>query len=701
MRNIKYTWLILAVIMLLPFSLKAQHSNDGSAFRIMESNAEGISISFELPDWKLERVEDKGETLSKIKVEDTQYIFLGEEETLPVFTTMIAVPYSGGVSLRELHVAEESRTQVKLDFDSILANEKAAGRYVEELYPEVPVRISEPKVMRDFRVVSVNVYPFQYDQDRKQLLSRQNMDIRIDFDRGPSVNEVSPPQNYSSAFEPIYRGLILNYDEALNRETEYASPRMLVIYGNYSDTTYLAQVNSYVAWKRQKGYIVNAVSTATTGTSNTAIKSYIQTQYNNAATKPDYIVLIGDTTGSMPIPSYSSYIDYYYTWLAGNDNLGDAVIGRISVETTQDMIDYMAKINSLEQNLNLATADWLDRMVLVGDTSPSGISQIYTNEYVYDASRTINPDYTYTKVYADSPSSTTINTAINEGVVFYNYRGYIGMSGWPSYMTQMNNAYKLFHAVFITCATGNFYYGTSTTEEVVRYGTAASLGGSVTAIGMATSSTHTPMNNCLDVGIFHGIYPLGMRDMGSAMLYGKLYLEAVYGVSNSTQAYNFAGYCNLIGDPTAEIYVSIPSTFNVIAPASIPAGTTGMEVRVLDSASQPVEGASVALTNSSGLQVIAFTDPQGSAVLEFSGSLSGSLTLTVDKNDYKPATSIISIESAGGAVFAGTLIDDDEDGPSSGNGDGIANSGETMELYVSLENTSASTLLLNANVSCL
>lgn len=695
-----YAWFILAFIILIPFTLQAQAGPGGSVFRITENAKNGIRINFQLPDWELETVETKGETLSRVNIDGTQYIFIGEEETLPVFTTMIAVPYSGGVSLKELDVAEQSRTQVKLDFDSILANKKATGRYVEELYPEVPVMISEPKVLRDFRVVSVNVYPFQYDQDRKQLLSRQNMDIRIDFDGGPSVNEISPPQNYSSAFEPMYRGLILNYEDALDRETTYASPRMLVIYGNYSDTTYLAQVNSYVAWKRQKGFVVNSVSTATAGTSSTAIKSYIQSQYNNTSTRPDYIVLIGDATGNIQIPSYSSYIDYYYTWLAGNDNLGDAVIGRISVETTQDMIDYMAKINSLEQNLNLGTADWLDRMVLVGDTNPSGISQVYTNEYVYDASIAINPDYTYTKVYADSPSSTTINTAINQGVAFYNYRGYIGMSGWPSYMNQMNNAYKLFHAVFITCATGNYYNGTSTTEEVVRYGTAASLGGSVTAIGMATSSTHTPMNNCLDVGIFHGIYPLGMRDMGSAMLYGKLYLDAVYGVSNSTQAYNFAGYCNLIGDPTAEVYVSIPSTFNVTAPASIPAGTTGIEVSVLDAASQPVEGAFVTLTNTSGLQVIAFTDQQGSAVLEFSGSLGGNLTLTVDKNDFKPASSIISIESAGGTVFAGTMIDDDEDGPSSGNGDGIANSGETMELYVSLENTSSSTLLLSADASC-
>ena len=48
------------------------------------------------------------------------------------------------------------------------------------------------------------------------------------------------------------------------------------------------------------------------------------------------------------------------------------------------------------------------------------------------------------------------------------------------------------------------------------------------------------MNNCLDVGIFHGIYPLGMHNAGEAMLCSKLYLCTVYGINYSTQAYNFS-----------------------------------------------------------------------------------------------------------------------------------------------------------------
>ncbi len=691
--NLKTMFWPLLAALILPLAVWASPAE--SPFSITRSSETSLQLHFDLPSWTLENTDREGESLQKVKVEGTPYLFIEEQETLPVFSATLAIPYSGGASLSVINSASQALGQYDLDFSASLNGERLAGRFAEARYPANPAVISEPQVIRDFRVVTVNLYPFQYDPDTRQLTVRESFDLRIDFTGGPGVNEIAPPQSYSQAFDKIYRGLILNYDQALDREISYTSPRILVIYGNYSDATYLAKVNEYVTWKRQKGFLVTAVSTNVAGTNYTAIKTYIQNQYNNLATRPDYITIIGDDSGTIGVPTYYTYMDYYYTWLAGSDNLGDVIIGRISADTASEMVDYMGKIRSLEKNVDLGTAAWLDRMVLVGDTASSGISTIYTNEYIHDHSLAVNPDYTYTELYTSGPSSTTINAAINHGVAFYNYRGYIGMSGWPSSMSSMNNAWRLFHAVFITCSTGTWGGSTSTTESVVRYGSEASLGGAVTAIGMATSSTHTPMNNCLDVGIFHGLYPLGLRDMGAAMLYGKLYLNAIYGVSNSTQAYNFAGFCNLIGDPTAEVFVGIPTSFHVTAPASIPAGSSNLEVIVKDNANQPVEGASVALTNSAGAQYLAFSGVDGKAFLTFSDALADSLTLTVNKHDFKPDVKSILIEDFGGAVYAGQTVDDSE----SGNSDGLPNAGETVELYVTVRNTTSAPLSLSGTVT--
>jgi hypothetical protein len=66
----------------------------------------------------------------------------------------------------------------------------------------------------------------------------------------------------------------------------------------------------------------------------------------------------------------------------------------------------------------------------------------------------IHPDYTYIENYTSSYSS-TMNSGINQGVSFFNYRGYIGMSGWsPS--ESLNNGPRLPHSVILTCGTGSF-----------------------------------------------------------------------------------------------------------------------------------------------------------------------------------------------------------------------------------------------------
>lgn len=686
--------ILMLILLIIPILLSAGEIPGKDNFRVISESPSGLQIKFSLPAWELETVNSGGSSARKV-VADAPYLYLDDTETLPVFTTLIAIPNTGGASIRMIGGQSREEQLLKADFDSELSAAVNSGKQEEGFYPQANYTLSEPQILRDMRIVSLNIYPFQYDQKSKKLIVKENIELAIDFNNLPAPNELTSSQRISPVFNQLYEGMILNYGRS--RDVVYENPVLMVIYGNYSDATYLGKVNEYIAWKRQKGFIVNAVSTATTGTSNTTIKSYIQNAYDNVNTRPDYIVLIGDTSGTIAVPTYNTYIDYYYTWLAGGDNLGDVIIGRISVDTTQEMVDYMGKIRAYEQNINVGTASWLNKMVLVGDTAHSGISTIYTNRYISDVASQVNPSYTYTTEYNGSPSSTTINAAINQGVAFYNYRGYIGMSGWPSSINSMVNGSKLFHAIFITCNTGSFGGGTATTESVVRYGSEASLGGAITAIGMATSSTHTPMNNCLNVGIFHGIYPLEMRDMGSALLVGKLYLNAVYGVSNAAQAYNFAGYCNLMGDPTAEVYVGIPKTFSVSAPATLPTGTPELRVDVEDNLGQIVEGASVTLLSNTGAQIAGFTNEYGYALLDLPATLPTSYTLTVDKDDFKPYSSAISHNTSGGIVYDSYVADDDT---ATGNGDGLVNPSEEVELYVTMQNSSAATQFISGEASC-
>ncbi len=77
----------------------------------------------------------------------------------------------------------------------------------------------------------------------------------------------------------------------------------------------------------------------------------------------------------------------------------------------------------------------------------------------------------------------------------------------------------------------------------------------------------------------------------------------------------------------------------------------------------------------------------------WSGSLSGSAnpqTLTMDA--AKTATAHFVASDAGPLVYDGHGIDDDQQDDSDGNGDGVANCGEAIELYVDLANQGATTI---------
>jgi hypothetical protein len=286
-------------------------------------------------------------------------------------------------------------------------------------------------------------------------------------------------------------------------------------------------------------------------------------------------------------------------------------------------------------------------MLLVGDWDPSGISTIYINKYIKEYALEVNPAYTFTELYGSQPSATSMNTALSMGVGIFNYRGWLGMSGWsPS--TSITNSYRVPHTVNITCGTGTFENSTSTSEAFTRLGTESAPAGAVTTIGMATTGTHTGYNNTLDGGIFAGILTQGMRTMGEALLHGKLYLFETYGLTHTAGANYSAHWCNLIGDPSMEVFIGIPSTYQIVAPTSIPVGYSLLDVVVKDANGVAVEGQCVTLSYGSTILARAYSDEYGLAVLSLPSPLSeGTGVITVSGHNFKPLQQNLSIVAGG------------------------------------------------------
>lgn len=679
-----------------------------SRFQVVEQTGKQIKLHFSSPQLEMSPGTRAG--FSSLKMAGAENSADEGYPSLPVFSTWVAIPGRGDFRIRVNSSMPILKGNIKPE-PAFATDEQAAMFSLDdaayrssENYPASNYTHGSAQIIRDFRVVQLNLCPVQYQASENSLWVTSDFEIMIDMLDSPGQNELGDYTSYSYAFRNLYESMICNFAQYRDVMMAPLSPRMLIIHGNNSDQVFLTKLAEFVAWKRQKGFEVSTVSTSQTGgSSNTAIKTYIQNQYNNAATRPDYIVLLGDTSGSYTVPtftenfsSYGGEGDYPYTQLAGSDYLGDVFIGRISAENISQLDVLFNKIYAVEKNINLSgnSAAWLNRMLLVGDPTSSGISTQYINKFIKEMALLKNPQYTFIEQYS-SGFAAAMNTGINTGVGIFNYRGYINMSGWsPS--SSLVNGTMLPHATILTCATGNFAGGTGTTEALMRLGTSASPAGSVTAIGMATSGTHTMFNNCLVAGIYDGIFTYGMRTMGEALLNGKLYIKQVYGATLDTQANYFAHWCNLMGDPTVEVFIGIPQQFTVVAPVSLAMGTGLIDVSALDNLGLPVEGACVTAYSSSLQAVVgkAYTDAEGNATLVISGGLTGDVLLTVSKHGFKPLQQTVGVDATGSLVYYNkTLVDNGSSG-SSGNGDGFANAGETIAMNLEIKNTTG--LAVNA-----
>jgi hypothetical protein len=684
-------------------ALEGQFTKLNTSFSILQRSDSSLDVRFNLPDYSIKDIAVEGTNYQKIEIRGAGSLVEQGLPDLPQLSTTIAIPVQGSVSLEVLNATQRVLMGVnpypvqdaRLPESSRAFSKNESFYSSNQVYPQHDVVFSEPMILREMRIISISVSPFEFDAATSELRVRESIDIRVNFSPEPGLNELPfAPQTLSAAFAKTYESMILNFADYRDLVVANTPPRYLIIHGNTTDAAFLASLNFYATWKRQKGADVDIATTAanSAGSSTSSIQTYIRNRYNNPATRPDFVILIGDTSGSYAIPAFinnSGGTDYPYTHMNTGDLLGDLFIGRISVENLNQFLVVLDKIYLYERDMDLDSADWMNHMLLVGDNQPSGISTMYISKYIKEMAQEVNPDNTFTEMYGPDFNSfvSGINAAFNQGISFYSFRGYIDFS--PPTESALFNGFKLPHAVIITCSTGNYWSGLAETEQLIRYGTTASLKGSVTAIGMSTSSTHTTFNNVLHGGIFEGIYTRGMRTMGEAALHGKLYMNEMFGVSSPLNAEKFAHWCNLMGDPTMEVYVGIPDSFQIQTDASIPLGLSLLDVEVTDSVNQPVEGASVVL--SLGFEILSrgYTDSEGHVILVLpAGMTAGDAVITISKHNFKPLLHDLPIVDIATLVPAEMVIDDS----ASGNNNGIITAGETVDLYFGLRNTGSTSM---------
>ena len=99
--------------------------------------------------------------------------------------------------------------------------------------------------------------------------------------------------------------------------------------------------------------------------------------------------------------------------------------------------------------------NWFKRAALIGDPSTSGVSCVITNDNIKEVLQNHGYEDIRTVYGGDFPSQMTSN--LSDGLAFFNYRGFYGVSGYTSAdVGDANNGFMLPIATVITCGTGSF-----------------------------------------------------------------------------------------------------------------------------------------------------------------------------------------------------------------------------------------------------
>jgi hypothetical protein len=689
----KYVFSILLIILVwgLDGSWHSVNQIGSVQFNCNQMERGDTEIIFSLDGFELESKHYSGREYHRIShPEGTHFLEAGMPD-LPYFTTTIAIPVEGVVSLEYEVLASELLSDITIYplEELALEHEERQDRFFinSEYYeygnrfPEDSVILKGPAVMRDLRVVTLSFCPFIYNAASGELEIAGEIRARVQVEGTGGENTTRNRGTISRAYEPIYRSMVINYADFIGRP-QYQQPTIIFVIKDMADA--LEALEYLTDWKRSKGFNVVVATTAETGTTNQSIKNYLQNAYDNWENPPDYVCFCGDANGSYSIPTWG-YGDHAYAQLDGNDLLEDVIIGRLSFQSVNTFQLLISKILNYEKEPFMDDTNWYEQALLAGDTSISGPSMRFTcqsiKDLMMDFPGSFASDDNFTEIYSGSFPS-LINSAINSGVSYMVYRGWLGMSGWsPGGQT---NGFKLPFATLLTCGTGSWTSGTSDSEQFVQMGTISNPTGAIGCVGMATAGTHSCFNNALTMGIYGGIFLDNLYTMGAATTRGKYYLYETFPQDPGGYVESYHSWANLMGDPSLELWTRTPEEINVISTSNIPTGSGFLPVAVRNSANAPIEGAWVTLSNDSGSFFSTdFTPIHGEVLIDLSGSDAGEYNLVVTSHGFIPYLGNLVIGDSDQYVDIQSVLYDDS---SSGNGDGILNPGETVTIIPALTN---------------
>jgi len=641
-------------------------------FKLSKSDSQSVTVDFEIPE--LNRTERKIDTKSYHTFSKQYSVLVSDKGSpaMPYFSKSIQLPEKGNYSYKIVYDSYQDIENIDIvpskgDLKRNTDPESLPYTFGEEynkndFFPGKLVKFGSPHILRNTRGLTFSLYPYQYNPVQHKLRVYKNLRLIIDFNDEKGLNELSEKKVDNTVFNGIYANHYLNYT-AVNKYTPVSEAGELLI---ITAPTFESQLESYVNWKKERGIKTTVVNTSATGTTDTAIKSYIKNFYQS---HPDlvYILLVGDS-GDVPSHTYGNngeqlWSDSYYGQLSGEtDFYPEAFVGRFSANSAgiKTMID-----RGIEYEKNPVVGDWMKNAIGIGSNEGNGYGNDGEADYVHLRKiRTQLKDYGYQTVHefyqgsqggedaAGEPTPTMINNAMNAGTGLFNYTGHGDLNLMytgnytSTYVKQLKNNGMYPFVVSVACNNGTFVGKTCLAEDLLTTtynnspaGAIATVASTILMAWAEPMETQDEMTNILTE-----VYQNNKKETIGGLFYNAQ-MGMLESYNHSATAKEVMQTWVLFGDPSVVFRYDTTKEFEVQHPTQIDPAVQTLTI----TCNEP--GADITVTKS-GVLVGSALSKNGNVVIDLDGITDGeTLKITITKQNFKPYQGTVDAKVLGVSSF--------------------------------------------------
>jgi len=669
------------------------------AIKVIQDNGSSITIEFELQGYEFEQIDINGTTCSRI-ILPGQVTFLekGMPE-LPTIARNIIIPDDAQMDYRIIAVDYETKP-----IETIIPSRGSFSRSIDpntipytfdkfyqtnSWWPKNTVELYEPFILRDYRGLTVRFNPFQYNPAKNELKIAKRLVVEVyETSKGGANVIIKKKSSITREFANIYENIFLNFNQARYDSISERAGRMIIICAD----AFMNNMESFKTWKRMKGIETKMVTISSIGNNETAIKNFIQNEYN--AGDLVWVLLVGDGNEVVPATGTVGWAngedaDPVYAYTAGGDYYPDIFISRFSSRNGNAINIDKQTSRSIEYEKSPQTgANWYHVGLGIASNQGSPTDKERCN-WLRDSLLL----YYYTSVdssYDPWGTSAIIKSKIEAGTGIINYIGHGSTTGWSngggfsiSDINSLNNPWLLPFVLSVACVVGNFNGSDCYCEASVTAGTVSDPDGFLVHWG--SSINQHWVEPCYgQEGAVNLLTHDKKNTAGGIFFNGACYMIEYY--AGHEYAVDMAQTWTIFGDASLQLRTDTPQLMTVNHASAIFLGQTTFDVSV-----PGVQNALVGLyidtlsvghgyTNAAGNVTIPLDPPPSSP---------GTMYITVTAYNRIPYLGSVPITSSSGPyVVLGTQIIDDASG---GNNDGVVNPGETIDYGMYGKNVGTST----------